>query len=275
MTAPRLTLVVTTYERPDALAAVLASVARQARAPDEIIVADDGSGDSTRAVIDAARAAMPTPLRHVRQEHQGFRLTRLRNLAIAAAQGDYVVFIDGDMLLHPAFVADHARLARPGHYTQGVRILLDETRTRVALANPAARFGALSPGLGVLRRLYALHLPALAAASRGLANGFIATKGCNQGFWRSDLLAANGFDEAIVGWGPEDKELCARLVHAGIRRQTLLFGGIAWHLHHAPAARSRVEANQRILAETLATRRTRCTQGIAQHLDAGATRPTS
>ena len=79
--------------------------------------------------------------------------------------------------------------------------------------------------------------------TRSLANGFIAIKSCNLGVWRDDLVRVNGFDEAIEGWGPEDKELCARLENAGVRRQTLLFGGIACHLHHAPASRAALPAN--------------------------------
>jgi len=261
----RLALVVTTYERPDALAAVLGSIASQRSAPDELIVADDGSGAATRAVIDRHVRHSAVPVRHVWQEHTGFRLTRLRNLAINASTADYLVFIDGDMLLHPAFIADHRRIARPGWFTQGVRVLLDETRTRLALELRSPHFGPLSAGLGGLRRLYALHAPRAARPLRRLANHVIAIKGCNQAFWRDDLVAANGFDEDIVGWGPEDKELCARLVHAGVRRQTLLFGGIAFHLHHPAASRTRVAANQRILADTLAQRRTRCDAGLDRH----------
>jgi hypothetical protein len=72
----------------------------------------------------------------------------------------------------------------------------------------------------------------------------------------------NGFDEAFVGWGPEDKDLCARLENAGTRRQTLLFGGIAWHLHHAPASRTALAANLAILAETHREKRVRCERGL-------------
>jgi glycosyltransferase involved in cell wall biosynthesis len=261
----RLALIVTTYERPDALAAVLASVARQHAAPDELIVADDGSGATTRAVIDQYARDSATPVRHAWQEHDGFRLTRLRNIAIVASTADYLVFVDGDMLLHPDFIADHRRIARRGWFTQGARILLDEARTGLALQQPSARLGPWSPGLGGLRRVYAVHAPRGARALRRAANHVIAIKGCNQGFWRDDLVAANGFDESIVGWGPEDKELCARLVHAGVRRQTLLFGGIAFHLHHPAASRARVAANQRVLADTLALRRTRCDAGLDRH----------
>ena len=269
----RLSLAVTTFERPDALEAVLASALAQRAPPDELLVADDGSGPATRAVIERAAAAAPFPLRHLRQPHEGFRLTRLRNLAIAAATGDYVVFVDGDMLLHPQFVADHRRLAHPGRYTQGVRLLLDEPLTRRLLAEPGRLPGPLSAGLGGLRRLYGLHAPSLQPLLARGANAFVALKGCNQGFWRDDLVAINGFDEQIVGWGPEDKELCARLEHGGLRRQTLLAGGIAWHLHHPPASRERRAANEQVLARCLALRSTRCASGLDRHLAARSADP--
>jgi len=261
----RLALAITTYERPDALAAVLASVARQRVAPDEIIVADDGSGEPTRTLIRDFAARHPVPVRHVVQPHQGFRLTRLRNLAIAASSCDYLVFIDGDMLLHPQFIVDHRRLARPGYFTQGVRVHADAHLTARLIADPARWPGLFARGLGGLRRTYLLHAPAASAAARRLANGIVAIKGCNQAFWRADLERVNGFNERMVGWGPEDKELCARLVNVGVRRQTLLFGGIACHLHHPAAARGSLPENLAVLAETRGQRRVRCEPGLDGH----------
>jgi glycosyltransferase involved in cell wall biosynthesis len=262
---PALTLAITTWERPDALRAVLRSVLAQREPPQQVVVADDGSGAATRQVVEDFAAQAPLPVHHAWQPHAGFRLTRLRNLAIAAAVGDYLVFVDGDMVLHREFVADHRRMARRHWYTQGVRIALDPAATAALIADPLRPPHPASPGLGGLRRAYALHQRALQPATRRLANGFVAIKGCNQGFWRDDLLQADGFEEAIEGWGPEDKELCARLGFAGVRRQTLLFGGIAWHLHHPPAARERRADNERLLAETLATRRTRARRGLSAH----------
>jgi glycosyltransferase involved in cell wall biosynthesis len=271
----QLALAITTFDRPDALAAVLATVARQRSAPDEVLVADDGSGPSTAAVVSEFAAKLAVPLRHLRQEHVGFRLTRLRNMAIAAMRADYVVFVDGDMLLHSQFIADHRRIARTGFFTQGVRILLNDATTSAALMSAAERGETERDswrGEG-LRRLYEWHAPRLSMIVRHQANRFIAIKGCNQGFWRADLERVNGFDEAIEGWGPEDKELCARLLHAGVRRQTLLFGGIAWHLAHPPALRDRHHDNSAILAATLATRRARCTRGLDGHAMPREARP--
>jgi len=262
----RIALAITTYERPDALAAVLDSVTRLSLPPAEVIVADDGSGAATRAVVTAFIARAGVPARLVSQPHHGFRLTRLRNLAIAATQVEYLVFIDGDMLLHRDFIADHTRQARAGFYTQGVRVHADAALTQALIAQPANPPRPWSPGLGGLRRAYLLRSPVLSSITRRLANEFIATKGCNQGFWRADLERVNGFNEAIEGWGPEDKELVARLENAGVKRQTLLFGGIAYHLHHAPASRAGLPANLAVLAETRRERKTRCELGLDAHL---------
>jgi len=261
----RLALVITTHERPDALAAVLDSVSRQSESPAQIVIADDGSGAATAELIDDFARGTPTPVRAVRQEHRGFRVARLRNLAIAATPADYLVFIDGDMLLHPEFIADHARFCRRGFYTQGVRAHADALQTGRLLANPAQQPGFWSPGFGGLRRAYLLHSPPMASLTRRLANAFIATKACNQGIWRDDLVRVNGFNEAIEGWGAEDKELVARLENSGVRRQTLLFGGIASHLHHAPASRTALPRNLAMLEDARRERRVRCERGLDAH----------
>ncbi len=263
---PRIALVITSYERPDALTAVLASAARQRVAPAEIVIADDGSGPASQALIAGFAERSAIPVRAVWQPHQGFRLTRLRNLAIAATTMDYLVFVDGDMVLHPEFIADHLRIARAGLFTQGVRVHADEVRTAGMITDPATPIHPWSAGVGGLRRAYLLHSPILSEVVRRVANGVIAIKGCNQAFWRGDLVRANGFNEAIEGWGPEDKELVARLAHAGIRRQTLLFGGIAVHLHHPPASRSALPANRAVLEDTLRERRVRCDRGLDSHV---------
>lgn len=260
-------LVVTTHERPDALERVLAAVAAQTQPPDELIVADDGSGPETAEVVKRRAAAVHYPVHHVWQPHEGFRAGRIRNAAIARTRCEYIVLLDGDMVPHPALIADHCALARPGRYSQGVRIVLDEAATRRLLAPDSELPRPWSPGLGRLRRLYAFHGPGLARALRGAANTVVAVKACNQGFWRDDLLAVNGFDEAMTGWGSEDKELCARLDNAGVRRQTLLFAAVAWHLDHGPAPRGRADLNRACWQETVRSRRTRCEAGLDSHFD--------
>lgn len=260
-----LSLLVATFNRPDALACVLASIERQSVLPDELIVADDGSGPDTRALIERFRQRFLRPVRHAWQPHDGARVGRARNLGIAMATGEYLVQLDGDMVLHPEFIADHRRAARGGFWVQGTRILLDEVRTHGLVSDGPRTIGPFAAGLGLKRRVYALRLPRSTALLRHAANALVAVKGCNQAFWRADLERVNGYNEDMIGWGSEDKELVLRLTHAGVRRSTLLFGGIAYHLHHPPAPRDRRSINEAILRETLRQRLVRCSVGLDLH----------
>jgi len=262
-----ISLVVLTYNWPQALERVLESVAAQSRLPDEVIVADDGSREDTRALVARIARNFPCRIAHVWHEDLGFRAARARNLGIAAARGDYVILIDGDMLLHPQFIADHERLAVPGHALQGSRLNASESETQRLLAGGRARFSPLMPGRFPPHRAIRSLLLARWKA-RSSSGGRIFS--CNMSAWREDLLRLNGFDERFEGYGGEDQELAKRLRHAGIRRRQLKFAGLAIHLHHASRAPQDPNdmslPNNRLLAETMATRAVRCARGIDAHV---------
>ena len=262
-----ISLVVLTYNWPQALERVLESVAAQSRLPDEVIVADDGSREDTRALVARIARNFPCRIAHVWHEDLGFRAARARNLGIAAARGDYVILIDGDMLLHPEFIADHERLALPGHALQGSRLNASESETQRLLAGGRARFSPLMPGRFPPHRAIRSLLLARWKA-RSSSGGRIFS--CNMSAWREDLLRLNGFDERFEGYGGEDQELAKRLRHAGIRRRQLKFAGLAIHLHHASRAPQDPNdmslPNNRLLAETMATRAVRCARGIDAHV---------
>jgi len=263
----RISLVVLTYNWPQALERVLESVAAQSRLPDEVIVADDGSREDTRALVARIARNFPCRIAHVWHEDRGFRAARARNLGIAAARGDYVILIDGDMLLHPQFIADHERLALPGHALQGSRLNASESETQRLLAGGRARFSPLMPGRFPPHRAIRSLLLARWKA-RSSSGGRIFS--CNMSAWREDLLRLNGFDERFEGYGGEDQELAKRLRHAGIRRRQLKFAGLAIHLHHASRAPQDPNdmslPNNRLLAETMAMRAVRCARGIDAHV---------
>jgi glycosyltransferase involved in cell wall biosynthesis len=259
--------VIATYEWPEALAAVLASVRRQAVPPTEVVVADDGSREPTRRVIEEARAGLPCPLVHVWHPDEGFKLAQIRNKAVARARGAYVIQIDGDMVLHPGFVEDHLAAAEPGRFVGGSRAILDAEASRRLLAGGAPP-GLLSPG--VRNRLNAVRLPALAAALARVvpAGGLKSVRGGNMGFWRDDFVAVNGYDEAFTGWGREDTDLVARFYRRGLRRRWFKLRGVAWHLHHREASRAALGRNEEILERALASGRDRCEAGIDRWLGA-------
>lgn len=255
-------LIVATYNWPEALRLVLASVRAQRELPTEVIIADDGSGAPTRDVIANAARGFPVPVRHVWHEDAGFRLGMIRNKAMAAATGEYLIQLDGDLVLHPSFVAGHLRAAKRGWYVQGSRAMLDERATRDALATGRVAAGPFSRG--VRNRANAIHAPWLGALVVGATDPMRRTRGCNMAFWRDDIIRVNGYDEQIEGWGREDSELAARLQHAGVRRRNLKFSSVAFHLHHRTQSQAYLNANHAVYERTVATGRVRCGRGISQ-----------
>lgn len=259
-------LIITTYNWKDALALVLTSVTRQTRLPGEVVVADDGSRPDTAAMLLEMARNFPVPLRHSWQEDDGFRAARARNLAIAACSGDYILLLDGDMVLHKNFVADHLAAAQPGAFVQGSRVLTTpEFRDRM-LKDANARPSVFSKG--ITRRRNALRLPLLSQAWLALNRRTAprAIKTCNQGWWRADLLRINGFDERMHGWGREDEELAWRAWHAGVQCRQLRYSGLAFHLHHNERHEDGASANDSLLAATRSAQLTRCTFGLDAHL---------
>ena len=267
MPSPRVSVVITTYNWPQALEKALRALAAQEVLPDEVVVADDGSGAETRACLQRLAAGYPVPLRHAWQPDQGFRAARVRNRAIAASSGDYVILMDGDMVAHPRFVRDHLAAAQPGCFVQGMRVLTSEAGRDRLLQSGRLQLGFFEPGIE--RRRHTLRLPWLARwwLRRSTGKSAKAIKTCNQGWWRSDLLALNGFDERYEGWGREDKDLALRAINAGLQRRSLRFAGLAIHLYHRERHDHASSVNDPLLAETLRTRPTRCARGLEPHLE--------
>lgn len=265
--------IVTTYNWPEALALVLAGMARQSRLPDEVIVADDGSRGDTRALLEATARGFPVPLRHHWQEDTGFRAARSRNRAIAAARGDYVLLLDGDMVPHREFVADHLRHAQPGSFVQGSRVLTTPALSQRMLREGIIDLDIFTPQLQRRRNLLRSTLLARLNLRRTAGRPPRAIKTCNQGWFRADLLRINGFDERMEGWGREDSELAWRAWHAGIMPRHLRFAALAWHLYHPERHEDGESPNDRYLRETRETRRTWAERGIDQHLAEFAAHP--
>ena len=262
---PTSSLIVATYNWPEALAAVLSSVRAQVELPTELVIADDGSKEPTRRLIEDAARDFPCPVVHVWHPDDGFKLAQIRNKAVARARGAYVIQIDGDMLLHPAFVKDHLDAATPGYFVGGSRALLSADASTAVLAGGAPP-GPL--GRGVRNRLNALRFAPLGRALAPVvpARDLMRVRGGNMGFWLADFIAVNGYDESFVGWGREDTDLVARLHRRGLRRRWFKLQGVAFHLHHREASRATLARNDDLLRRALASGRDHCEDGIAQYL---------
>jgi len=251
----RVAVIVTTYNRPDALAAVLDGYLGQTDPAFEVIVADDGSDEATRTVVEGFERRASFPVRHVWQEDQGFRAATIRNKAIAATDAEYVIFTDGDCVPAPDFVAQHRRLAEAGWFLSANRVLLTERFTSEVLAHrlPIHRWGLGRWLLAWLRRdinrwLPLVRLPDGAFRKHG-ASRWEGAKTCNLSATRADLLHVNGLDERYAGWGLEDSDLVIRLLHAGVRHKSARFAAPVFHLWHSENDRSKLPENQARLDE--------------------------
>jgi glycosyltransferase involved in cell wall biosynthesis len=263
-----ISIVVSTYERPDALDAVLRGLSRQSDRDFEVIVADDGSGPATADVIARWQSRFGTSLAHVRHEDDGFRLAEIRNRAIAASRGGYCVFLDGDCIPRADFVAQHRGLAEPGWFVSGNRILMSEMLTRAVLAdNLAPETWGLARLLqtrrgGISRIAPALHLPLGPLRKMG-PKRWEGARGCNLAVARDDLDRVDGFDASFSGWGLEDSDLAIRLIHAGVRRKDGRFATGVFHLWHREHDRTGFAGNQLRLNDVMRGDRIRALRGLS------------
>jgi len=271
----RIAVVVTTYNRPDALERALSAYHVQDDLDFELLVADDGSTDATRRLVERFAARVPFPVRHVWHEDLGFRAAAIRNRAIAATAADYVVFTDGDCVPLAGFVRSHRRLAEPGWFVAGNRLLLSRRFTERVLADsPIAleRLSAVDWTLCFLRGDVNRLAPLLRAGPgdplgwrKARPGRWQGAKTCNLGVWRADLVRINGFDETYSGWGLEDSDLVIRLLHAGVRHKSGRFATPLAHLWHAENDRTQLTRNQHQLDELLASDRTGARSGLDGH----------
>jgi glycosyltransferase involved in cell wall biosynthesis len=266
-------VIVTTYNRPDALAAVLAGYRAQSDRDFEMIVADDGSTAETAGVINEAQKG-GIKIGHVWHEDQGFRAAAIRNRAVAQTAADYIIFSDGDCIPLPGFVARHRRMAEKGWFLSGNRILLSEGFSRRVLrerlpvhAWRSGRWLKAKFRGEVNRWLPLLTLPPNLALRKWPAKRWEGVMTCNLSVWRKDLLAVDGLDEAYSGWGLEDSDLAIRLLRAGVRHKSARFAAPVLHLWHGENDRGSLAENRRRLDDVLESDRIRAVSGLSQYLE--------
>jgi glycosyltransferase involved in cell wall biosynthesis len=264
-----ISVIVATYNREDALEAALRSFARQTENQFEVVVADDGSRPATAAVIAAWTSRLGVPLKHVWHEDRGFRLAEIRNRAIRACAGAYCIFLDGDCITQPDFVAVHRGLAEPGYFVTGNRVLMSRALSERILA---AGFESDSWGLrhllahwwrGDVNRIAPLVGLPLGLLRKLGGRRLQGARGCNMACFRADLERIDGFDAAFTGWGREDSDLFARLIRSGVRRKDGRFATGVLHLWHPDSERSQLPDNQAKLELTLRSDRVRAVRGLS------------
>ena len=262
-------LIINTWQQPDYLGRVLRALSAQVSSAEEVLLADDGSEDQTREVFETWSRGQSFPTAHVWQKHEGFRRARILNQAIARATSQYLVFLDGDTVPHPRFIADHRQLANKTLFVQGHRALLQQ--------KGASWFGLGDFRVDRRRALWRGQVEGLKHAYRWprplakVRTDLRGVRGCNLAIWRDHLLKVNGYNEAFVGWGREDSELAVRLMNTGLRRLDVRGWALCYHLWHPPASRAGLSENDDLLAQAQRTGATRCELGVSQYLNKAQT----
>ncbi|MFC5430399.1 glycosyltransferase family 2 protein [Paraburkholderia denitrificans] len=274
MNGPRdmlISVVVSTYNRPDALERVLSACAAQTDTNYEIIVADDGSTGSTRETVGRCAQASTVRIDHVWQEDDGFRAAEIRNKGIAKSRGDYVIFLDGDCVPQHDFVQRHRQLATEHVVVTGSRILLDETLTqqvidrKLSLPDEGPGFWARQRMGGHVNKIAPLFIKLPDHKWRDIDHfKWRGIKSCNMSAWRCDLERVNGFDASFVGWGHEDADLVIRLANCNVHRKLGAYATEIFHLWHREQPRTQENSNYERVKARIADGTVRAARGLAE-----------
>jgi glycosyltransferase involved in cell wall biosynthesis len=256
-------LIITTYNWPEALRLTLYTVCRQSVKPDEVIVADDGSGPETAKAVKDILGQSGLRWCHARHDDKGIRQARIKNLAVRYSHAQYLIFIDHDVVLHPDFITDHLAMAQENVFLQGKRVFLPKYLTERYLADTSFSPPSLF-SRGVNNRKNAFRCPALGRLISRPRRFQTTLRGCNLSMHRGDFMRINGYDETFDGlWGREDSDICYRLFHSGIKIKNLWFSALQYHLEHKIIKKRERDSLDDELNRVREEKRTRAIKGFS------------
>jgi glycosyltransferase involved in cell wall biosynthesis len=258
------TLILPTYNWASALELVLLSLKNQTQLPDEVIIADDGSTEETKLLIEAYKKDFSIPLKHLWHEDNGSTKEVILNKAVAIAQGDYIIQLDGDCIMHRRFIEDHISAIEENTYLFGSRVSLKEHLVPELYQKKKIKFSFLTKGL--IKRARGLRIPVLAKCYKRDPIMSKKVRGCNFSFWKQDFINVNGYNEDMVGWGRDDTELVLRMVYNKVCGKRLKFRGIVYHIWHKQASKAGLNINDKIQANTMSNKLVWCENGIDKYL---------
>jgi glycosyltransferase involved in cell wall biosynthesis len=257
-------LVTPTYNWPEALELLLLSAINQSVPPNEIIIADDGSTSETKELIETYKEKSPIPIIHIWHEDNKNQKPKIMNKAIAASKYDYIVEIDGDIIMHKDFIKDHLSSAEDNTYLYGSRVNIQKDHLETLFEEKKIVFNFFSKG--IKKRGRTIRLPIFSNIYKPENVRSPKLRGCNMSFWKKDFIAVNGFNEELVGWGIDDSEMIQRLHNIGIQGKRLKFKGIVYHIYHKEQSRDLVHLNQAVEDEITKKQIKYINKGVDQYL---------
>jgi len=258
---PTTTLLISTYNWPKALELVLMSVKNQSCLPNEVVIADDGSTEETKNLIEKFKEQFSIPIVHVWHEDIGFAKTIILNKALKKVTSEYIIQIDGDVILHKHFVRDHISYAEKNVFLFGSRTSLIKDYSETVLDTKKIKFHWLNSG--ILRKSRAIYIPFYTKLNKKYSTKISSKlRGCNISYWKKDALNINGYNEDFIGWGYEDSEFAQRLLNSGVTSLRIKQVAIQFHIYHPEAPKGNTEIGDAIITKTSEEKIIKCTNGI-------------
>lgn len=265
---PSVSIILATYNWPEALKCVLESLEYQTYKNFEVIVADDGSKEATTKVVNYFKKKSNLNIKHVWQEDNGFRLARIRNLALKESSAKYIIFIDGDCIAPHNFVKNHVKLAEKGYFVSGNRVLLSNEFSKELFKNNIKLYkwnilnwlsAFLQKKCNRISPFFKLPFPRKLKTTK-----WQGARGCNLGIWKEDLIKTNGWEEKFIGWGLEDSDMLIRLFNSGVKRKEGRFAVPVIHIWHKESDRALLENSKKLLRQTQISKKITADIGLIQ-----------
>jgi glycosyltransferase involved in cell wall biosynthesis len=257
-------LLISTYNWPEALELVLKSLNHQTVKPSEVLIADDGSSDETKLLIEAFTKQSDILIKHIWHRDDGFRKSEILNKAIAKTACDYIIQLDGDCIMHSKFIEDHISKAKPNMFLFGSRVNIKQDFLPELFSAKQIDFGFFNNATRKRsRNIYSSFLGSLYKPTNELSEKF---RGCNVSFWRVDFIKTNGYNEDMTGWGREDSEMVVRLLNNDVSGKRLRYLGIVYHIWHQEKSRERFNINDEIQQLAIDCKLMKCKNGIDKYL---------
>ncbi|GGH47146.1 glycosyl transferase family 2 [Mangrovimonas yunxiaonensis] len=272
---PKITVIIATYNKVDWLSKVLEGYKYQTYNNFDVIIADDGSTEETKTLIDGFKADYPVNITHLWHEDLGYRRQTILNTAIVEAKNEYILFTDGDCIPRADFVETHAKLAQKGYFLSGGYCKLPMNTSKAITAENIKNQDCFkvdwlkTQGVVSSKNKLKLSVKDTLANFLDVVTPTGATfNNCNSSAWKTDLIAINGYDERMRYGGP-DRELGERLFNNGIKSKQIRYKAICVHLDHARGYKTKesLERNLAIRAEVKKQKKTWTDFGIVKGED--------
>ncbi|KAF2516858.1 glycosyltransferase [Flavobacterium salilacus subsp. salilacus] len=235
----KISVIVSTYNAEKWLEKVLIGYSNQTYKDFEVIIADDGSRESTKALIDRYAADYPVPLRHLWHEDKGYRRQEILNIAIVEAANEYIIMTDGDCIPREDFVAVHAKFAEKGRFLSGGYCKLPMSTSEAITKEDIETQRCFDVNwltsidkLGFSQKLKLSSSPVLATVLDIVTTTTPSFNNCNSSGFKADMIAINGYDERMKYGGP-DREFGERLENYGVKGKQIRHKAICLHLDHS------------------------------------------